>query len=80
MNRFQHPSNNGVLGAPAGWDRAEIPCGALLITRREVDGRPAIVSFWKPTADELAMLNAGSSVALWVLGQTMPPVSMEVES
>lgn len=79
MNRHQHPSNNGVLGAPAGWDQAELPCGALPITRTDVDGRPAIVSFWKPTAEELAMLNAGGSVALWVLGHTMPPVSMEVE-
>jgi hypothetical protein len=80
MNRHQHPSNNAVLGAPEGWNQAELPCGALPITRMDVDGRPAVVSFWKPTAEELAMLNAGGTVALWVLGQTMPPVSVEVES
>lgn len=79
MNRHQHPSNNGVLGAPEGWNQAELPCGALPITRMEADGHPAVVSFWKPTAEELAMLNAGGSVALWVLGQSMPPVSVEVE-
>jgi hypothetical protein len=80
MNRMQHPSNNSVLGAPAGWDQKELPCGALPITRTECEGLPAVVSFWKPTAEELAMLNAGGSVALWVIGQTMPPVSLTVDA
>jgi hypothetical protein len=79
MNRHQHPSNNGVLGAPAGWNQGELPCGALPITRMEVDGKPMIGSFWKPTAEELADLVAGGSVALWVIGATMPPVSLGVE-
>lgn len=79
MNRFQHPSNNAVLGAPAGWDQSEVPCGALPITRTEADGIPAVISFWKPTQEELAALNAGGTVALWVLGNTMPPVSVTVE-
>lgn len=79
MNRTQHPSNNAVLGAPAGWDQKEIPCGALPITRTECQGVPAVVSFWRPTSEELAALNAGGSVALWVMGHTMPPVSLGVE-
>jgi hypothetical protein len=79
MNRHQHPSNNGVLGAPKGWDQGELPCGALPITRTEIDGMPAVVSYWKPTAEELAALAAGGSVALWVIGTTMPPVSLVVE-
>jgi hypothetical protein len=79
MNRMQHPSNNAVLGAPLGWDQEQLPCGALPITRAEWDGMPAVVSFWKPTSEELALLNAGGSVALWVIGETMPPVSIAVE-
>jgi hypothetical protein len=79
MNRIQHPSNNAVLGAPAGWGQKELPCSALPITRTECEGIPAVVSFWKPTVEELAQLNAGGSVALWVIGQTMPPVSLTVE-
>lgn len=78
MNRIQHPSNNAVLGAPAGWDQAEMTCGALPITRTENDGVPCVVSFWRPTAEELSRLQAGESVALWVVGSTMPPVAVEV--
>lgn len=80
MNRIQHPSNNAVLGAPAGWDQAELPCGALPVTRTLVEGKPAVVSYWRPSDEELAALNAGQYVALWVLGLTMPPVALEVEA
>lgn len=79
MNKMQHPSNNGVLGAPAGWSQAELPCSALPITRTECDGQPAIVSYWRPTVEELAALNAGEAVALWVIGHSMPPVALCVE-
>lgn len=79
MNKIQHPSNNAVLGAPAGWDQSELPCGALPITRGTQDGLPVVVSYWMPTPEELAALNAGKPVALWVVGPTMPPVSVEVE-
>ncbi|MGT2429250.1 hypothetical protein ACU4HD_11980 [Cupriavidus basilensis] len=78
MNPIQHPSNNAVLSAPAGWDQSELPVSALAITRTAVEGTPAVVSFWKPTAEELALLNAGGCVGLCVLGQSMPPVSLEV--
>jgi hypothetical protein len=79
MNKTQHISNNGVLGAPAGWDQGELPCGALPITRTEVEGQSVVVSYWTPTQEELVRLNAGAPVALWVIGQTMPPVSLEVD-
>ena len=79
MNRTQHPSNNAVLGAPKGWDQDALPCNALPITRTECDGHPAVVSFWKPTAEELQALNEGRPVALWVVGETMPPVALMVD-
>jgi hypothetical protein len=79
MNRMQHPSNNGVLGAPVGWNQDELPCGALPITRTEVEGMPAVVSYWTPTPEEMAALNAGAPLALWVIGSTMPPVSLSVD-
>lgn len=78
MNRTQHPSNNAVLGAPADWSQDALPCGALPITKIEVHGLPCIGSFWRPTAEELVMLNGGALVAVWVIGNTMPPVSIEV--
>lgn len=79
MNKIQHPSNNGVLGAPAGWDQNQLPCSALPITRTEWDGVPAIVSFWKPTPEELEALNKGAAVFLSIVGNSMPPVAIGVE-
>ncbi|MGK5020739.1 hypothetical protein [Janthinobacterium sp. LB2P10] len=79
MQKIQHPSNNGVLGAPAGWDQGELPCGALPITRTHVGDLPAVVSYWRPSVEELAVLNAGGAVRLWVMGATMPPVMLDVD-
>lgn len=79
MNKIQHRSNNGVLGAPGGWNQGELPVGALPITRSEVGGVEVVISYWKPTTEELAQLNAGHAVALYVVGKTMPPVQLAVE-
>ena len=83
MNKHQHPSNNDVLGAPKGWDQGELPCSALPITRVTYKGckflQQGVDSYWKPTADELAVLNAGGSIVLSVLGVTMPPVQLSVD-
>lgn len=79
MRPTQHPSNNRVLGAPVGWDQDELPCSALAITDMVHEGVPHVVSFWLPTAEELAALNAGGTVALWIVGRTMPPAAVSVE-
>lgn len=79
MNRVQHISNNDVFGAPAGHDQGGLPVSALPVTRVSLDGRPAIVSYWRPNAEELADLNAGANVALWVLGSQMPAVAVLVD-
>ena len=79
MDKIQHPSNNGVLGAPAGWDQGELPCNALPVTHTHVGDLPAVLSYWRPAADELAALTAGGAVRLWVVGATMPPVMLDVD-
>lgn len=79
MYKYQHHTNNAVLGAPAGWDQVQLPCSALPITRTECEGAPAVVSYWKPSENELAILIGGGSVALWVIGTTMPPVMLAVD-
>ena len=78
--KTQHPSNNLVLGAPAGWDQAQLPCDALAVTRTEVQGQPAIVSYWEPMPEEIALLQVGGKVALWVFGTGHPPVVVGVEA
>ena len=39
-----------------------------------------ISSYWKPTAEELAMLAAGFPIKLSILGDRHPPVAVEVEA
>jgi len=79
MNRAQHSSNNAVLGAPNGWEQDTIPCDALPITRTEMDGMPVVACFWRPSKDELAQLQAGALVAVWCVGNTVPPMNVGVE-
>lgn len=76
MQYIQHPSNNAVLGAPQGWNQKELPCGALPVTRTDVEGKPVMVSFWRPDADELAALAKGGTVALFIYGEAHPVVAL----
>lgn len=78
MNRMQHPSNNAVLGAPEGWDQKSLPCGAMPITQVTIDGVPGIVGWFQPSEDERIAIANGAPIALWIIGNTMPPVSLEV--
>lgn len=68
------------LGAPAGWDPAtQGECGALAI--RDVEYQPGenvMVSAWLPTPDEVARIQAGQPVYLWIFGTGHPPVSLSV--
>lgn len=79
MRPTQHPSNNGVLGAPKETTQEELPCSALAITRHEQDGIPYIISFWQPSKEELEILKAGGTVGVWVVGHTTPPLSLTAE-
>lgn len=64
-----------VLGAPAGWDHErDGHCASLAV--RAVEG--CCLSAWEPTPDELAILNAGGSVILQVVGG-LPPVMLWAE-
>lgn len=79
MNRHHHPSNNDVLGAPAGVPIEQ--CAALPVTRvwfNDVQ-QHAVASYWMPTAAELALLNAGAAVRLSVMGRTHPPLAIGVD-
>jgi hypothetical protein len=66
-------------GAPVGWTEANGACGTLpIIFRRDAHGNQESVSAWKPTAEELKMLQDGGFVILSVIGWQMP-VSLYVE-
>ncbi|HXS30679.1 MAG TPA: hypothetical protein VN755_07585 [Steroidobacteraceae bacterium] len=77
MRFTQHPSNNFVLAAPPGVPIEE--CGALPVTRLKYsNGVNSFLSFWQPTAEQLALLNAGHPVVLEVQGTLHPPVLVAV--
>lgn len=78
MKYTQHPSNNTVYGAPQGVSIEE--CGALPATRVTYDnGQKAILSYWLPSEAEKAAILAGKPIVLSLWGQTMVPVSLQVE-
>lgn len=79
MKHFQHKSNNGVLGAPQGWNQSETPCGALPVTKCLLDGKPAMKSYWRPSEEEIRALVDGHHITLLVLGTVHPPVAIGVE-
>lgn len=84
MNHFKHPDCNLTLVAPPDWDEQnpQTACDPLAVTRTYhqdgVKSHPVVISYWKPTDDELEMLVNGGCIALTVFGQTMQPVMLEV--
>ena len=43
-------------------------------------GGGQVITCWRPTPEELVKLNLGEPVWLTVIGQTMPPVAIVVDS
>lgn len=80
MMRTQHPSNTRALGAPKDWDHGHVECGALPITDVTLAGHRAMKSYWRPTTDELEILNGGGLVTLHIIMDVHPPVSVGAES
>ena len=67
------------LGAPQGWEpERNGPCGHLAVRDVTAGSLPICESAWEPTPKELALLNAGGSVVLRVVGG-QPPVMLYVE-
>lgn len=78
MDILEFEGQTRVLGAPRNWDQQRIECGGLPIIDYEISGVPCMSSFWKPTEEELAQLNAGAHIKLTIIGQSHPPVCVEV--
>jgi hypothetical protein len=78
MRPTQHPSNNRVLGAPAGWDQTEAPCSAIALTDLVYAGARSVATFWELSDEERAAIAAGAKVMLIVPGSTMMPAALEV--
>lgn len=66
------PGSTGYLRPPS--DMQDGSCDPLPYSH---DGA-FFMSMWVPDADELARLNAGQAVVLWVRGSTHPVVALGV--
>ena len=51
---------------------------ALAIFDEVLDGIPQMTSAWEPTPKELAVLNAGGTVRLTIVGNVHPPVMLSI--
>lgn len=75
MRCHQHASNNMMLGANGIPNCDTVPATMVI----EDDGSTRVLTFWRPSEEELAKLNQGHSVCLHVLGTLHPPVAITVE-
>jgi hypothetical protein len=70
-----------VLGKPEGWDDdGGVKCISLAIRDEQVsDQGNVMISAWLPTPEEIALINAGQPVYLWIWGRGHPPVMLTVK-
>lgn len=74
MNHFQHRFCNTAL-APAEGDEDHVD--TLHVQRGSIGGAVVTRSFWQPTPEELALLNAGGCVMLTVCSGTHAPLRLD---
>ena len=78
MEKCYVRDQNADFVKPEGWDESKDGvCGQLPIRREQIGRRTYHFSNWRPSAQELAILNAGGVVELCCVG-VQPPVSVGV--
>jgi hypothetical protein len=75
MEIVRHPQTNHVFTAPHG---QEDDVSALPVVIHQDQFGVGLFSFWKPSEEELAQLNAGHSIQLGIYSDSHPVVSMGV--
>lgn len=80
MNPINHPNCHRDLAKPPSWDNAKHgECVTLPIEVVEIDNLQFMVSYWRPTPDEIAAITSGAAVKLGIQGRTHPVVMLGVE-
>jgi hypothetical protein len=68
------------LVKPRDWDDEKNgTCGSLEIRDEEFRFGNGMISHWKPSENELKILNEGGVVQLCVCGEVHPPVALSAE-
>lgn len=79
MKIVEFEGQTRLLGAPKGWDqKGGVECGFLPVEDVNINGVAGIRSYWKPTPEEIKLLQAGYYIALDVIGPTTSPVCISV--
>lgn len=67
------------IGAPIDWDPSiHGHCGVLPVIDDRINGINFMVSFWRPTKEEIEALQNGAVLQLHVAGAVHPVVAMAV--
>lgn len=72
-----------TIGAPVDWDQTlDGECGVIFVTDtiETLSGMNMMYSVYKPTAEDLAALNAGGALRLGIMGRTHPVFQLQVLS
>lgn len=76
IRRIEGATRN--LGAPPDWDGDISKCNVLPILDVTTEHGAFMVSCWEPTPAEVAAINAGESIKLWISGTAHPVVALTV--
>lgn len=68
--------SNGTLDPPRGMEDC---CDPLAVAYGKLNEMPVVVSCWKLTKEELEEINRTGRVWLVVVGETQPPVALQVK-
>jgi hypothetical protein len=79
MEILEHPLCTLRIGAPS--DMQDGSCDPLPVAMHTDQHGTWSISFWKPDAAEIAQLQAGGTIALWVraVGRQHPVVAVGVQ-
>lgn len=75
MKLTQHSTNNAVFGAPPGVSAEQ--CKPAPATKMSYEnGQRSIRTYWRPSADELTLLNTKGVVCVETWGTTLVPMNV----
>jgi hypothetical protein len=69
---------NAVFGPPAGMSEAEVY--SLIAAQITYNGLPAIVTCWKPTAEQLEHIKDTGRVWVMLMGRSMQPICLSSQN
>ena len=75
MNAGPNPYKTHLIGAPT--NDADVESIEATVTI-DHEGRPIIMTVWEPTEDELAAINRGERIWMFIMDSRLPPACIIV--